>query len=85
MKFIQNGQRFYQFKLHAVLDSFYIDSIIAGNNGGTLIGTFNEILGDSDSDDGNFEGFVFENAHATKIVYVHVHRYFYSLQKCNNT
>ena len=31
---------------------------MAGNNGRTLTGTFNEIFGDSDSDDGDFEGFV---------------------------
>ena len=40
---------------------------MAGNNDRTLTGTFNEIFRDSDLDDSDFEGFVFENAQA-KIV-----------------
>ena len=34
---------------------------MSGNDGGTLTGTFNEIFRDSDWDDGDFKGFVFED------------------------
>ena len=86
---------------------------MAGNNGGTLTGTFQRGLSmrssgfrfgwlwfrrmcirrcpsensleNSESEDSVISIIIFYNIHGTAKIHISICRYFYSLQKCNNT
>ena len=62
-----------------------------GNNGGTLTGTFEGYVFEdvrdenSQSEDSVISIIIFYNIHGTATIHISICRYFYSLQKCNNT